>query len=207
MDPRPIAAEAPYTFFLPSTPEIAAVGKGDLVKLIFEYEGETEQWAAERMWVTVESVEGDELRGVLSNQPDEPRSPVKEGDPVVFERYQILAIVWANPATAPPALGHREYWDRCLVDQCVLDGEEPVEYLYREEPDLADEDDEYADSGWRIRGRRGETTDEDMDERGFAYVALDAVLNRDDSWINWIDSPVGTRLMRDFETNAYVEVE
>lgn len=35
-DPRPIAEGAPYTFYLPSTEEIAAVGPGDLVKLLFE---------------------------------------------------------------------------------------------------------------------------------------------------------------------------
>jgi hypothetical protein len=44
-----------------------------------------------------------------------------------------------------------------------------------------------------------------MEERKFSYVALGAVLNRDDSWIGWIDAPIGTALMRDFETNKYVE--
>jgi hypothetical protein len=32
-DPRPIAAEAPYTFFLPSETEIVAIARGDMVKL------------------------------------------------------------------------------------------------------------------------------------------------------------------------------
>jgi len=48
LDPRPIAAEAPYTFFLPSPSEIAAVGKRDLVKLLFDYPHQTEKWTAER---------------------------------------------------------------------------------------------------------------------------------------------------------------
>jgi hypothetical protein len=34
-DPRPIAEDAPYTFYLPK--EIAAAGIGDAAKLIFEY--------------------------------------------------------------------------------------------------------------------------------------------------------------------------
>ncbi|WP_067738593.1 immunity protein Imm33 domain-containing protein [Novosphingobium naphthalenivorans] len=205
-DPRPIAAEAPYTFFLPSPEEIAAVGVDDLVKMVFVYGHETEKWSAERMWVTVTQVNGSELQGELGNQPDEPTSPLKLGDPVVFERHHILAIVWDKPENAPPEPQYREYWERCLVDQCVLDGEEPVEYLYREEPDMTQEGDRYPDSGWRIRGRFGDLTDEQLAERTHAYVALGAVLNRDDSWLSWIDAPVGTALWRDFEAGAYAEV-
>jgi hypothetical protein len=51
----------------------------------------------------------------------------------------------------------------------------------------------------------GSATDAEINERKVAYVALGAVLNRDDSWIGWIDAPVGTALMRDFETNTYVQ--
>jgi hypothetical protein len=205
LDPRPIASEAPYTFFLPSPSEIAAVSKGDLVKLLFDYPHQTEKWAAERMWVIVESADADDLRGVLDNNPDEPTSPLKAGDQLLFKRHDILAIEWDNPNVAPAAADYREYWDRCLVDQCVLDGEEPVEYIYREEPDMGSEEDKHPDSGWRIRGRMGSATDAEIDERKVAYVALGAVLNRDDSWIGWIDAPIGAALMRDFETNTYVQ--
>ena len=205
LDPRPIAAEVPYTFFLPSSAEIGAVRKGDLVKLLFDYPHQTEKWAAERMWVKVESADGDDLRGVLDNNPDEPTSPLKAGDQLAFSRHDILAIEWDDPKAAPSAPDYREYWDRCVVDQCVLDGEEPVEYIYREEPDMDSEGDKHPDSGWRIRGRMGSATDAEIDERKIAYVALGAVLNRDDSWIEWIDAPIGTALMRDFETNSYVQ--
>lgn len=205
LDPRRLAAEAPYTYFLPSAAEIAAVGKGDLVKLVFEYDGEVETWEAERMWVIVEEAKEHGLGGLLDNEPDEPKAPLKAGDPIQFERHHIVDIAWADQKAAPPPAPHCSYWERCLVDQCVLDGEEPVEYLYREEPGPAREGDSFLDSGWSIRGRRGEATDADMDKREVVYVALGAVLNRDDSWIDWIDAPVGIRLMRDFETGTYFE--
>lgn len=204
-DPRPIAAEAPYTFFLPSPPEISAVSKGDIVRLIFNYPHQTEKWGAERMWVIVDAANGDELRGVLDNDPDEPTSTLKAGHEVVFWRHQIINIEWKNPEASPSPAKGREYFDRCIVDQCVLDGQEPVEYLYREEPDIAAIDDKHPDSGWRIRGRMGSATDVEIEDRKAAYVALGTVLNRDDSWIAWIDSPVGASLMRDFKTNKYVQ--
>ncbi len=58
---------------------------------------------------------------------------------------------------------------------------------------------------WRIRGRFGDCTDDELAERRTAYVALGAVLNRDDSWLEWIDAPFGTHLIRDFESGDYLE--
>ena len=203
VDPRIIANEAPYTFFLPTSDQLAAVTPSDLVKLMFDYPHKTENWAAERMWVTVKETEGDLLRGVLANQPDEPTSPLSLGDAIAFQRHHILAIEWEHPETAPATSTEKEFWDRCLVDDCVLDGQEPVEFLYREQPDMQQDGDKYPDSGWRIRGRQGSATDSEMDARKLSYVALGAVLNRDDSWLPWIDAPVGTALMRDFDTDEY----
>lgn len=204
LDARPLAARAPYTFFIPSQAELEAVRKGDIVKLLFEYSHETEKWGAERMWVIVGAGKGEELKGILDNDPYEPTSQLEAGDEVAFKRHDILAIDWKDPEHSPPPADYREFWERCLVDQCVLDGDEPLEYLYREEPDMAAADDKYPDSGWRIRGRVGSATDNEIDDRKAAYVALGLVLNRDDSWLGWIDAPLGTSLMRDFDSNTYI---
>src|ERR1700752_3193141 len=89
VDPRPMAKSAPYTFFLPSPVEIAAVAKGDLVKLIFEYFHPIDKWGAERMWVIVEEAQDGNLAGVLDNHPDEPTSTLKTGDAIHFQRHHI----------------------------------------------------------------------------------------------------------------------
>jgi hypothetical protein len=90
-----------------------------------------------------------------------------------------------------------------MVDACILDDGVPVEYLYREEPDLAGPDDKHPDSGWRIRGRQGELTDDEMDDREAAYVAVGAVLNRDDSWLHLVDAPTGSAFRRDSASGIY----
>lgn len=205
-DARVRAAESRYTFFIPSESETAAVRVGDSVRLTFEWLTDVEKYGGERMWVEITRIDGETLTGTLDNEPFE-KGKLQRGDVIAFERRHILDIQWIAPK--PPAFPrqYREYWERCLVDDCVLDGSEPVEYLYREEPDMAEESDKYPDSGWRIRGRIGSATDDEIEARKPQYVALGAVLNRDDSWLHLIDSPIGSAYERDFETGEYRAVD
>jgi hypothetical protein len=204
-DPRPFELTAPYTCFLATPAQVAAVSEGDLVQLTFELDPPGKQWTAERMWVTVTGTGDDFLAGRLETKPDE--APMTPGDAVTFRRLDILQIVWKDPEQAPPPSGRREFWERCLVETCVVDGEQPVEYIYREAPEPLGEGDRYPDSGWRLRGRRGDATAEEYDAREVQYVALGLVLNRDDSWLPLIDEPVGSTFSRDFDTDQYVPQE
>jgi hypothetical protein len=47
-------------------------------------------------------------------------------------------------------------------------------------------------------------TNEEIEARKTSYLALAVVLNRDDSWLHLVDSPVGSAFNRDFETGRYL---
>lgn len=195
------AAEAPYTFFIPLLEERVQVSVGDLVNLGFEYAWETQEYGGERMWVKVTRKSGLNFTGTLANEPWEPG--LQHGLEVAFGVGQILDIEWEDPDAHPPFHPHRSYWERCLVDDCVLTGSVPVEYVYREKPDMAGEDDKYPDSGWRLRGQDGHPDPDPIGDRSVSYVAFGAVLNRDDSFISLLEAPVGSAFMRDFTTGLY----
>jgi len=76
LDPRPNAASAPYTFFLPDPELIKAVCKGDHVKAIIRAVPPSEKYDAERMWIRVTSTQPDWIEGTLDSQPhDKPKLP------------------------------------------------------------------------------------------------------------------------------------
>ena len=206
-DPRPIAADAPYTFELPSENELLAVAPGDLVKLLFRSIPAGE-WDAERMWVIVTHADGANLAGTLDNDPSD-MPQLKAGDRISFDRGRIIDISWNEDRATPPppARDSRDYWDRCFVDNAILDGLKKVEFLYREEPDATREGDKFPDSGWRIESDPPERFDMDGVDPPFSYVALGAVLNRDDSWLHLIDEPVGSAFERDPDTGLFGPTE
>ena len=90
-----------------------------------------------------------------------------------------------------------------MVDQEILNGTARVGYLYREEPDLAGEDDKYPDSGWRIRADVDDLTDEEYENPKPAYIAIGKVLNEDDSWMHLIESEIGSRFLRNADTGKF----
>lgn len=198
-DPRPMAKTAPYTFYIPQAFEVAALERGDLAKLIFRGDPPGPQWERERMWVEVREWDGKSGVGELANTPhDIPQ--LKVGTLVPFRDYEVIDLIYADQDTGrrPRHQTEREWFDRCMVDESVANGQSPVGYLYREEPFPLREGEEFPDSGWRIRSGFG---DEEP-----VYVALGSVLNHDDSWVGLIDAPVGSAFERDWDFGEYVQV-
>lgn len=203
-DPRPIADEAPYTYFLPSENELLALAPGDSAKINFRSIPPGRIWEAERMWVAITAAQNDALTGTLDNDPSD-MPQLRYGDTIAFRRSDVIDLMWSDNRTVAPPTGpeRREYWDRCLVDDCVLTGDVKVHYLYREEPDPERADDRFPDSGWRIRGDYRSLSDEEIDNRETRYIALGKVLNEDDSWLHLIDAPVGSAFVRNWQTGAF----
>ncbi|MEZ5696655.1 MAG: DUF2185 domain-containing protein [Sphingomonadaceae bacterium] len=205
-DPRPVAAGAPYTFFLPHPDELAALGPGDGIKAIFYEPGEQRKHDAERMWVLIEAVEDGCVVGTLDNDPvDMPT--FKAGDRVRIPLEYAISTAFVKGKPRPELPPMREYWDRCFVDACVIEGRSHPDYIYREEPDMTREGDKYPDSGWRIRGTP-EAIDEDAenDDKPL-FIALGAVLNRDDRWLHLIDREYGCAFQWVAGSSSYIELE
>jgi hypothetical protein len=85
-DAQEIHRRNPVTFEVPTEQELDAIAPGDYVKVAFE----DYPTGAERMWLCVQTVEGDRLTGSLSNYPT--AIAMTYGDVVTFERRHICGI-------------------------------------------------------------------------------------------------------------------
>ena len=188
------AAEGRYTFYRSSPDEILKVRPGENVKLIFAFDSSDPQAPeAERMWVIVDSIDGTGgFTGRLGNDPVWIRD-LQAGEVVEFRDSHIINTEHDSQDNIV-----NRYLPRCFVTQRVLRDGSRVGYLYREDPD----DD--TDSGWRLFA--GDESPEYMeDAANVAFVSLGAVLNRDDSFLALLESPVGSAFARD-QTNQLVPV-
>ncbi|HEX4327160.1 MAG TPA: DUF2185 domain-containing protein [Burkholderiales bacterium] len=190
-----LAAEFKYTFYKPGPEIIGKIAAGDVVKLIFRFESDDpEAPAAERMWVEVDEVTGDGgFRGRLTNLPKHIKN-LKPDDTVEFRACHIIS----TPHDDDDNIVER-YIKRCFVTNRVMKDGRPVGYIYREVPDGEE------DSGWRITAN--DESEEYMDDaKNFAYVSLGAVLNKDDGFVDLLDSPEGSAFALDPQTGQFVPV-
>lgn len=204
-DPRPIAAGAPYTFFLPHPDELAAVRPGDGIQAIFREIAGGRGYDAERMWVLVERIEDGDVIGTLDNEPID-MELIKLGDPVRIPITHAINTQLRGDG-ARPHVPVRQYCERCLVDDCVVAGRCHADYLYREQPDMTREGDKYEDSGWRIRGTDSAIEEDRLAGREPHYIALGKVLNADDRWLHLIDREIGVAFQWDPDASDYIELD
>ncbi|WP_394727574.1 DUF2185 domain-containing protein [Altererythrobacter sp. GH1-8] len=188
---------------MPHEAELAALKPGDGVKAIFrQTTGET-KYDAERMWVLIERIEDGMVFGTLDSDPaDMPL--IEAGMPVAVPLTHVISTAFSKGNPRPETPPRREYWDRCFVDTCVLEGRSHVDYLYREPPDMTREGDEFPDSGWRLRGLPELVEQDEELETPFQYIALGTVLNKDDRWLHLIDEEPGVAFQWDPETQDYI---
>lgn len=84
--------------------------------------------------------------------------------------------------------------DRILVDGCR------VGYMYREEPDFAE------DSGWRFFA--GDETDEYIDDEwNTGIYSVNTVCNYDPEIISFIDAPTGSAFARDSNSGKFQRIK
>ncbi|MFC5476288.1 immunity protein Imm33 domain-containing protein [Paraherbaspirillum soli] len=195
VDAAEIAAKNKYTFYKPSDEVIAKIAVGEVVKLIFAFESDDpEAPGAERMWVLVDSIEGNGcFSGRLNNEPYHIKD-IALDDPVSFRDIHIINTKHDDDDNIV-----EKYIPRCFVTNRILKDGLKIGYLYREEPDNEQ------DSGWRILA--GDESDEYMDDaKNIAFVSLGAVLSRDDSILTLLDSAIGAAFERSSDSAEFVAV-
>ncbi|HSX55341.1 MAG TPA: DUF2185 domain-containing protein [Sphingomonas sp.] len=202
-DPRLVAAQHPYTFWLPHPVSLAALEAGDIARFIFFQTDRATQYNGERMWVLVQQIDDGHILGTLDNEPvDMPR--IQRGAEVCVPISHAIDFEFAPGKQGPVPPHQREYWDLCFVDSCILEQRSRVNHLYREAPMPRREGDTDPDSGWRIRGTAEAIAEDERRGQPPQFVALGAVLNCDDSWLDLIDAPVGAAYAREGETGDFV---
>lgn len=190
-NPQPIARENPYTFFVPGADQLHEVGQGVSVRLMIAGTNPDRKYDAERMWVAVSERDGRRLTGILDNSPAD-IDGLNLGDQIDFKLSDIIEIHWDDPEMAERFSTDRAGWlTRCYADDAVVAGRVRVGYIYREAAEHG-ETDKYVDTGWRIRADVDELSDEEYENGGVSYVAIGAVLNQDDSFIELLGEPVGS---------------
>jgi len=199
-----IQKEAPYTFYRPSEAIIDRLKPEEAtVKLIFSFDSdEPNVPAAERMWVIVNSINEDgSYTGTLDNDPFHIKD-LKAGDKVIFKREHIIDYDTLKKLDIEDEnLGKLEkYFKKCFVSNQIMHDGYKVGRLYREESD----DEEY--SGWTLMSDY-ESQEYVDDYNNLQYIAIGVVLNKDDSFIHLLDSPVASDFARDEVTNIFYQIE
>lgn len=126
----------PRHFLKPTEEEIKNIQIGDEVKLIFELSKPIENGCrAERMWVTVDSIDGNHFIGTLDNKPYY-ITTINAGDKIEFFDRNIAAVI-----TQAPDIALKKF---AIISKRAIEKNE-INWVVRTD-DLCDEE----DSGWQM---------------------------------------------------------
>jgi len=171
--------ESPYTFYKPSKAVTDKLKAGDLVKLVFFSDSDTDGYKEERMWVEITDRNKENFVGKLDNEPYHLKS-LKLGQILHFGTEHICDTEYEDDDAAK-----MDYYFNALVtvSNDVLERNE-FNFLLKDKPN------EPNDSGWVIFS--GYEEDEfNSNADNFQIVALGVVLNVDDSILAFInESPL-----------------
>lgn len=186
VDPRPIRDTNPHSFHIPCQARLDAIAAGDFVKAIFE---PSDGGGGERMWIKVDSTDGDILRGTLANDPLGDMG-MSHGDPVEIRRHEVINIETTR-ADDPEETDDKDHlFDRCLVDTRIERGM-PIARIVRDEPQPKGYAQGFPWSGWRFEAEGYETG---METEMYALVVP---LRIEDGYVDRLKDPHGTTLVRD----------
>jgi len=151
------------------------------------------------MWLEITEINEHKFKGTLDNHPFYLHE-LYAGDKIEFEYKHIidhdLELSESNLVD--------KYYDRCFATNKVLYENAPINYIYREEPMEKDEERDYEDTGWRILS--GDESDEYMeDSENISLVSIGSILSRDDSFIDLLESEIGTSFERN-ENRIFEEI-
>jgi hypothetical protein len=186
--------DAKYTYYLPSEEALELLSVGDAVKIVFHCDVENDKgWNAERMWVQITRIGGGQYEGFLDNDPYY-IPDIKAGDLVQFQSKHIIQMSIDDPI--PNTVD--QYILRCYVTDSILNMNKKVSRLNREEP----EEDEQDYSGWTFLSE--EDSEEYLnDSKNWHYVSLGAVLNRDNRFIDLLESEFDSEYVWGEPESAY----
>jgi hypothetical protein len=187
--------ETPYTFYIPSNQLIEKLMVGDQVKLIFESDEEHENYSGERMWVEITVNSDSEYEGILTNQPVY-ISDLNMGEVIKFRTEHICDTLYEDPEIAR----WNYYFDyKVIVSKDVLERRE-FNFMIRDNPNNK------FDTGWTFFTGY-EQEESNADSSNFHVVSLGAVLNMDDSILQFINEEPLCAYERDLVTNEIYKVE
>lgn len=167
--------EAPYTFYIPSEEVIDVLSVGDIVKLRFVGEIENEDCVGERMWVEIIHRNGENFKGVLTNEPYYLKE-LKVGQEVSFQAIHICDTQYEDPAASK--------WDyyidtKIIVSNDVLERRE-FNFMLRDYPNSEQ------DSGWTfLSGYEEDSFLNNPDN--LQCISIGVILNIDDSILTFIN--------------------